>query len=137
VVAAVHSQFDPDRDQTERLLRTVHTPEVHILAHPRGRHFHQRPGLKARWETVFSACADDGVAVEINGFPRRQDLDADLARLAVEQGCELILASDAHAVPHLEFDAFASAIAMRAEVPRERILNVRHADEFEAWLAER
>jgi histidinol phosphatase-like PHP family hydrolase len=137
VVAAVHSQFDPDRDQTERLLRTVHTPEVHILAHPRGRHFHQRPGLKARWETVFSACADAGVAVEINGFPRRQDLDADLARLAVEEGCELILASDAHAVRHLEFDAYASAIAMRAEVPRERIINVHHADEFEAWLRDR
>jgi histidinol phosphatase-like PHP family hydrolase len=137
VVAAVHRQFDPDRDQTERLLRTVHTPGVHVLAHPRGRHFHQRPGLKARWETVFSACADVGVAVEINGFPRRQDLDVDLARLAVERGCELILASDAHAVPHLDFDAYASAIAMRAQVPRERILNVLHADELEAWLAER
>ena len=137
VVAAVHSHFDPDRDQTERLLRTINTPEVHVLAHPRGRHFHHRPGLKARWENVFAACADFGVAVEINGFPRRQDLDTDLARLAIEKGCEVILASDAHAVPHLEFDAYASAIAMRAEVPRERILNVLHADEFEAWLADR
>jgi len=137
VVAAVHSHFDPDRDQTERLLRAVHTPEVHILAHPRGRHFHHRPGLKARWEKVFSACGDEGVAVEINGFPRRQDLDPDLSRLAVDHGCEVILASDAHAVPHLEFDAYASAIAMRADVPRERILNVCHADEFDAWLAER
>jgi DNA polymerase (family 10) len=134
VVAAVHSHFDPVRDQTERLLRAVRTPQVHILAHPRGRQFHHRPGLKARWETVFSACADAGVAVEINGFPRRQDLDPDLARLAVDSGCEILLASDAHAVPHLEFDAYASAIAMRAEVPRERILNVLHADEIEEWL---
>ena len=134
VVAAIHSHFDPDRDQTERLMRVVNTPEVHVLAHPRGRHFHHRPGLKARWEKVFSACADAGVAVEINGFPRRQDLDADLARLAVDSGCEILLASDAHAVPHLEFDAYASAIAMRADVPRERILNIKHADEFEAWL---
>ena len=137
VVAAVHSQFDPDRDQTERLLRAVQTPGAHVLAHPRGRHFHHRPGLKARWEKVFSGCADAGVAVEINGIPRRQDLDPDLARLAADQGCEVILASDAHAVPHLEFDAYASAIAMRAEVPRERILNVRHADEFEIWLTDR
>jgi histidinol phosphatase-like PHP family hydrolase len=137
VIAAVHSCFDPDRDQTERLIRAVSTPEVHILAHPRGRHFHHRPGLRARWEKVFSTCADAGVAVEINGFPRRQDLDPDLARLAVEAGCELILASDAHAVPHLDFDAYACAIAMRAEIPRERILNVCHADEFEAWLEER
>jgi histidinol phosphatase-like PHP family hydrolase len=137
VVAAIHSHFDPDRDQTERLMRVVNTPEVHVLAHPRGRHFHHRPGLKARWEKVFSACADAGVAVEINGFPRRQDLDPDLTRLAVDSGCEVLLASDAHAVPHLEFDAYASAIAMRAEVPRDGVLNVKHADEFEVWLAER
>jgi len=137
VVAAVHRLFDPDRDQTERLLRAISTPGVHALAHPRGRHFHQRPGIKARWEKVFSACADEGVAVEINGFPRRQDLDPDLARLAVEAGCDVILASDAHAVPHLEFDAFACAIAMKAEVPRDRILNVRHPDDFTAWLEDR
>ena len=137
VVAAVHSHFDPDRDQTERLVRAVQTPGVHVLAHPRGRHFHHRPGLKARWEKVFSACADAEVAVEINGFPRRQDLDPDLARLAVDQGCEVVLASDAHAVPHLEFDAFAAAIAMRAKVPRDRVLNVCHADEFEEWLRDR
>jgi DNA polymerase (family 10) len=137
VVAAVHSHFDADRDQTERLVRAVSTPEVHVLAHPKGRHFHHRPGLKARWEKVFAACADAGVAVEINGFPRRQDLDPDLARLAVESGCEVILASDAHAVPHLEFDSFASAIAMRAKVLRQRVLNVKHADEFEAWLQDR
>jgi histidinol phosphatase-like PHP family hydrolase len=86
---------------------------------------------------VFAACSDAAVAVEINGFPRRQDLDADLARLAADAGCEIVLSSDAHAVPHLEFDAFASAIAMRAAVPRESILNVKHADEFDVWLAER
>jgi DNA polymerase (family 10) len=137
VLAAVHSIFDPERDQTDRLLRAVATPGVHVLAHPRGRHFHHRPGLKARWERVFAACAELGVAVEINGFPRRQDLDADLARLAVAAGCEVVLASDAHAVPHLEFDAYAAAIAMRAEVPRERILNIKHAQEFEAWLDRR
>ena len=33
--------------------------------------------------------------------------------------------------------AFASAIAMQADVPRERILNIRHADELEAWLEDR
>jgi len=136
IVAAVHRLFDPDRDQTERLLRAVSTPGVHVLAHPRARHFHNRPGLRARWEVVFAACADHGVAVEINGFPRRQDLDWDLARLAVDAGCEFLLASDAHAPKHLEFDAYASAIAMKAEVPRERILNIHHPDVLEGWLGE-
>jgi DNA polymerase (family 10) len=137
IVAAVHSQFDPDRDQTDRLVRAVSTPGVHVLAHPRGRHFHHRPGIKARWETVFATCAEVGVAIEINGFPRRQDLDPDLVRLAVAADCEIILASDAHAVPHLEFDGYAAAIAMRGGVPRERIVNILHADELEVWLTDR
>jgi histidinol phosphatase-like PHP family hydrolase len=137
VVAAVHRRFDPDRDQTERLLRAIATPGVHVLAHPKGRHFHQRPGLRARWEVVFSACVEHGVAVEINGFPRRQDLDWELARLACQTGCEFVLASDAHAPRHLEFDGYACAIAMRAEIPRQRIVNAGHADDFERWLSER
>jgi histidinol phosphatase-like PHP family hydrolase len=137
IVAAVHRQFDPDRDQTERLLRAVATPGVHALAHPRGRHFHHRPGLRARWERVFDGCADHGVAVEINGFPRRQDLDWQLAKLALEAGCDFVLASDAHAIHHLDFDAYASAIAVKAEIPVGRVLNAGQVEAFEVWLSER
>lgn len=134
VVAAVHRQFDPDRDQTERLLRAVSTPDVHVLAHPRARHFHHRPGLRVRWERVFTLCAENGVAVEINGFPRRQDLDWDLARLAAECKCVFVLASDAHAPHHLEFDAYACAIAARAGLQPSTILNTKRAEVFQDWL---
>jgi len=137
VVVAVHRQFDPDRDQTERLLRAVRTPGVHALAHPRGRHFHHRPGIRARWEKVFEACEEYGVAVEINGFPRRQDLDWELARLAAEAGCEFVLASDAHAPNHLEFDAYAAAIAMRAGISPRAVINTLQAEAFETWLLAR
>jgi histidinol phosphatase-like PHP family hydrolase len=137
VVAAVHRRFDPDRDQTERLLRAIATPGVHVLAHPKGRLFHQRRGVRARWERVFEACAGQSVAVEINGFPRRQDLDWELARLASDANCEFVLASDAHAVPHLDFDAYACAIAIKAGIDRRSILNAGHVEDFEMWLAER
>ena len=134
VVAAVHRRLDPGPDQTERLLRAVSTPGVRVLAHPRGRLFHHRSGVRARWEKVFAACAEHGVAVEINGFPRRQDLDWDLARLAAEAGCLFVLASDAHAPAHLQFDAYACAIAARAGVPAGRILNLRRAEVVGDWL---
>lgn len=135
VVAAVHRDLGPERDQTERLVRAVRTPGVHVLAHPRGRLFQHRQGIRARWERVFEACAAEGVAVEINGFPRRQDLDWELARLAAAAGCRLLLASDAHAVPHLAFDRYALAIAVRAGIDPAAILNFRRADAFRDWLA--
>jgi histidinol phosphatase-like PHP family hydrolase len=135
VVAAIHRDFDTDRDHTERLLRAVSTPGVHALAHPRGRHFHHRQGIRARWERVFDACSEHGVAVEINGFPRRQDLDWDLAGLALRSECDFVLASDAHAPQHLEFDAYASAIAARAGIPPSRVLNRLQADAMLDWLA--
>ncbi len=134
VVAAVHRRLDPGPDQTERLLRAVSTPGVRVLAHPRGRLFHHRSGVRARWEKVFAACAEHGVAVEINGFPRRQDLDWELARLAVGTGCLFVLASDAHAPAHLAFDEYACAIASRAGVPPARILNLRQAEVVRDWL---
>lgn len=134
VVAAVHRDFDPDRDQTERLLRAIASPDVRVLAHPRARHFHQRPGLRVRWEKVFAAALEHDVAVEINGFPRRQDLDPDLARLAADAGCGFLLASDAHAPAHLEFDGIACAIADLAGIEPAAILNARQAEAFADWL---
>lgn len=134
VVAAIHRGMRGDRDQTDRLIRAVTTDGVDVLAHPRARLFHHRPGIRARWEKVFAACATAGVAVEINGFPRRQDLDWELTRLAHDAGCWFLVASDAHAPGHLEFDRIACAIAARAEVPAHRILNFRNSDSFEDWL---
>jgi len=136
VIAAVHRRLEPGPDQTERLLRAVETPGVRVLAHPRGRLFHRRQGIRARWETVFAACAERGVLIEINGFPRRQDPDWELTRLAAEAGCSFVLASDAHAVAHLEYDAFACAIAARAGVPARRILNFARREAVEDWIGE-
>ncbi len=134
VIAAVHRRLEPGPDQTERLLRAVATPGVRVLAHPRGRLFQRRQGIRARWETVFAACAERGVLVEINGFPRRQDPDWELTRLAAGAGCSFVLASDAHAVAHLEYDAFACAIAARAGVPAGRILNFARREVVEDWI---
>jgi len=123
VIAAVHTELDDPRDQTARLLRALEEPGVWALAHPRGRLFARRGGVRAHWEAVFAAAAAAGVVVEINGFPRRQDLDAPLVRLALEAGCRFLLASDAHHPRHLAFDQWAVAIAAAAGVPAERIVN--------------
>lgn len=123
VVAGLHTGLTSSRDQTSRLLRALEEPGVFALAHPKGRLFARRPGIRANWESVFSAAAAAGVLIEINGFPRRQDLDPTLARLALELGCGFVLGSDAHHPRHLVFDRWALAIATAAGIPAERIVN--------------
>lgn len=137
VVAAVHTELGDRRDQTGRLLRALEEPGVWALAHPRGRLFARRGGLRANWELVFRQAAAAGVALEINGFPRRQDLDAGLAAIAAAAGCSFILASDAHHPRHLEFDRTALALAIQAGVTRGRVLNFLPVFGLEAALDER
>ncbi len=123
VVAAVHTGLTDRRDQTSRYLKALSQPGVWALAHPRGRLFARRSGVRANWEVVFRAAAEAGVLLEINGFPRRQDLDPTLVRLAAESGCRFLAASDAHHPRHLVFDETALAIAVRAGMDRDSIVN--------------
>ena len=47
--------------------------------------------------SVFAACAENGVAVEINSRPERQDPPDELIAIALEAGCLFSIDSDAHA----------------------------------------
>jgi histidinol phosphatase-like PHP family hydrolase len=132
LVAAIHTGLTERRDQTGRLKRALQEPGVWALAHPRGRLFARRAGIRANWEVVFAAAAEAGVLVEVNGFPRRQDLDPTLIALARDAGCRFLLASDAHHPRHLAFDATAAALCAQAGIPREAIVNFGPLDHLAA-----
>jgi histidinol phosphatase-like PHP family hydrolase len=137
VVAAPHSMLRTAADQTARLMRAVQTASVHILGHPRGRMYGSRPGVAADWRAVFAAAARARVAVEIDGDPARQDIDYELARLAVEAGCLFALDSDAHSENELVYAETAIAHARLAGVPAERVINCWAPDKLLAWAEER
>jgi putative hydrolase len=134
VLAAPHAKLRSGDDQTERLLRAVRTPHVRILAHPRGRMAGARAGVIADWATVFSVAAEEGVAVEIDGDPARQDLDYSLAALARDAGCLFALDSDAHSTSQLRYVETAVAHARLAAIPSERIVNCWPTDRLLGWL---
>jgi histidinol phosphatase-like PHP family hydrolase len=137
VVAAPHSVLRSTADQTERMVKAVQTPGVHILGHPRGRMYGSRPGISAEWDKVFVAAAKSGVAVEIDGDPSRQDLDFELTKRAVAAGCLIALDSDAHAVDELEAAETAVAHARLAGVAKERVVNCWELDQLMSWLSSR
>jgi putative hydrolase len=94
-----------------------------------------RAGVVADWDEVFSVAADEGVAVEIDGDPHRQDLDYTMAVRARDAGCLFALDSDAHAVEELGYADIALAHARLADIPRDRIVNFWELDRLLAWLA--
>ncbi len=135
VLAAPHSKLRKADDQTRRLVTAVQQPHVRILAHPRGRITGSRAGIVADWPTVFDAAAAQGVAVEIDGDPARQDLDYTLAAAALQRGCLFALDSDAHTTGQLVYAETAIAHARLAGIPSDRIVNCWPLDRFLAWLS--
>jgi len=135
VVAAPHSALRSSADQTPRLLKAVRTRGVHILGHPRGRKYGVRPGVKVDWDRVFEAAAQTTVAIEIDGDPRRQDIDHLLARRALDAGCIFALDSDAHAVDEWAFAETAIAHARLAQIPSERVINCWPVDFLLEWAS--
>jgi histidinol phosphatase-like PHP family hydrolase len=123
VVASPHSSLRKSIDQTERMLKAVSTPGVHILGHPRGRMFNSRAGVIADWTAVFKLAAETGVAIELDGDVSRQDLDYRVATAAKKAGCVFALDSDAHAANQLWMADYAIAHARLAGIPPSRIIN--------------
>ncbi len=137
VLAAPHSRLRKSEDQTGRLLTAIRTPQVHILAHPRGRISGTRAGVVAQWDEVFAEAARQRVAIEIDGDPARQDLDYTLAAQALASGCLFALDSDAHTTHQLRYADIALAHARLAAIPPERIVNCWPTERLLEWLRER
>jgi histidinol phosphatase-like PHP family hydrolase len=135
VLAAPHSRLRRSEDQTERLITAVQNPAVRILAHPRGRITGSRAGVVADWPRVFATAAAQGVAIELDGDPARQDLDYVLAASALEAGCLFALDSDAHTTEQLAYAETAIAHARLAGIPVDRIVNYWPLDRLRDWLS--
>jgi putative hydrolase len=137
VLASPHSQLRKDTDQTARMLGAVTAPGVAILGHPQGRMYNSRPGISAEWRKVFREAAARGVAIEIDGNWHRQDVDYELAAIALEEGCLFALDSDAHSIAEFPFTDYAIAHARIAQVPADRVVNCWEESKFDDWLRDR
>jgi putative hydrolase len=138
VVASVHSKLRMEAPtMTKRMVAAIENPHSDILGHCTGRLItgKGRPQSTFDAEVVFGACARTGTAVEINSRPERQDPPEDLLRLAIELGCLVSIDTDAHAPGQLEWLGRGCNNAIRAEVPQDRVVNRKSADELLTWTA--
>ena len=137
VVASVHSVLRmPRAEMTRRMVAAVRNPHVDVLGHCTGRMVtgsRKRPESEFDPDRVFAACAEAGVAVEVNSRPERLDPPKRLLRLAVEAGCLFSIDSDAHAPGQLDWLPYGCERAAACGVPVESVVNARPAAELLAW----
>jgi histidinol phosphatase-like PHP family hydrolase len=127
VLGAFHSKLRLKEDQTARYQAAIRNPTVDVIAHPRCRMFNFRLGLSADWDAVFQTAADEGMILEIDCHPNRQDLNVELLRVAKNYDVTFSIGTDAHSTDELGFIDIGIGATILAGIPRERVLN------FNAW----
>ncbi|MAQ95454.1 MAG: DNA polymerase/3'-5' exonuclease PolX [Rhodothermaceae bacterium] len=138
VVASVHTGFSMTEDEaTARVVAAVSNPYVDVLGHPTGRLLLRREGYPLDHEAVLDACAEHGVAVELNAHPFRLDLDWRFVRAATERGVPVSINPDAHATDGLDDTRWGVASAQKGGLTAADSLTSRSADDLGAWLTAR
>jgi histidinol phosphatase-like PHP family hydrolase len=134
VLGSFHSALRVKHDQTARYLAALRNPDIQILGHPRGRIYNYRLGLKADWPRVFAQAARLDKAVEIDCYPDRQDLNLSLLKIARQEGVRISLGTDAHHARQLQFIELGLAVALKAKIRPERIVNFMSLDRLRTWV---
>jgi DNA polymerase (family 10) len=131
VVASVHSRMRMDEgEMTRRLVRCMRLPVFKIWGHALGRLLLDREPFACRVEEVLDALASSRGAVEVNGDPRRLELEPRWLRAATARGIPVVLSVDAHSVRDLGYLRWAAAVARRGWVRRGDVLNTLAAEDF-------
>lgn len=135
-VASIHSKLRMgSEDMTARMLAAIGNPHTDILGHCTGRYVlgQQRPESQFDAEAVFAACAEHGVAVEVNCRPERLDPPRRLLRRAVELGCLLAIDTDAHAPGQLDWQQYGCARAVECGAGPANVVNTWPVEDLLAW----
>ena len=133
VVASVHSKLRMDAAaMTRRMVAAVSNPRTDVLGHCTGRRLtgKGRPASEFDARTVFEACAEHGVAVEINCRPDRLDPPHDLLAVAIEVGCDFSIDTDAHAPGQLDWLVTGCARAAQHDLDPSRVITTRPVEDL-------
>ena len=132
---SVHSAFSmTKKDMTKRVLAGLSHPKAKILSHPTGRLLNQRSGYELDWDDIFDFATKHKKALEINSWPQRLDLPDSLVREGIRHGVKFTIATDSHALHHMDLMKYGVAVARRGWATKDDIINALEYNEIAAWL---
>jgi len=131
VIASVHSVFNQEpAKMTDRLLKAIANPNVSLIGHPTGRIQLRRDAYHYDVNAVLTAAAQHKVAMELNSYPDRLDLNDVHLRQAKQHGVKIVINTDSHHTSHLEKIRFGVLQARRAWLTKQDVLNTLPAQNF-------
>ena len=131
VIASVHSVFNQEpAKMTDRLLKAISNPNTSIIGHPTGRIQLRRDSYAFDMHAVLTAAAEKKVAMELNAYPDRLDLNDANLRQAKQHGVKIVINTDSHHISHMEKIRYGILQARRAWLTKEDVLNTLSADKF-------
>jgi DNA polymerase (family 10) len=115
---------------TERLLKAIENPNTSLIGHPTGRIQGRRDSYGFDMHAVLSAAAKHKVAMELNSYPDRLDLNDINLRQAKQHGVKIVINTDAHHTSHMEKIRYGVLQARRAWLTKDDVLNTLPAQKF-------
>ena len=135
VVASPHTALkQAPQAATDRLLRAIRHPLVHILGHPTGRIIQGREGLAPDMELLCRTAKECGTAMEINCHWSRLDLRDQHVRIAVASGCMIAIDCDIHSLGDADNLRYGIATARRGGLTAAGCVNTLSAANLHEWL---
>ncbi len=131
VIASVHSVFNQEpAKMTDRLLKAVSNPNTSIIGHPTGRLQLRRDAYQFDMDAVLTAAARNKVAMELNSYPDRLDLNDVHLRQAKQRGVKIVINTDSHHTSHLDKIRYGILQARRAWLTKNDVLNTLPVEQF-------
>jgi len=131
VIASVHSVFNQEPSKmTDRLLKAIENPNTSIIGHPTGRMQLRRDAYHFDMDAVLAAAAKHNVAMELNSYPDRLDLNDVHLRQAKQRGVKIVINTDSHHTSHLDKIRYGILQARRAWLTKDDVLNALPAEKF-------
>jgi DNA polymerase (family 10) len=125
VVASVHSRFE--KDNTERILKAMQNPHVHIIGHPTGRLINKREAYSLDLKQIYQEAANTNTILEINSQPIRLDLKSNYVREAKENyGVKFSINTDAHNKEGLMLTNLGIGQARRGWLTKDDVINTQN-----------
>ena len=115
---------------TDRLLKAIENSNISIIGHPTGRMQLRRDAYHFDMDAVLAAAAKHNVAMELNSYPDRLDLNDVHLRQAKQRGVKIVINTDSHHTSHLDKIRYGILQARRAWLTKDDVLNTLPAEKF-------